>query len=48
MTWAQGAILYMVLLIVVAAVSLWMHGSPMRRRARRREMIDRYSRMEWK
>ena len=48
MSWQTGAVLYMGLLIFVSAVSLWFHGSQMRRRARRREMIDRYSKLVWK
>lgn len=48
MTWQQGAIAYCVLLVVIAAVSFWLHGRPMRRRAARRRMIERYCRLEWK
>jgi peptidoglycan/LPS O-acetylase OafA/YrhL len=47
MSWATGLILYCLLLIGIAAVSVWVHGAPMRRRARRRAMIERYSRLEW-
>jgi hypothetical protein len=47
MTWAQGAILYCLSMLLIAVVSIWIHGAPMRRRRRRREMIQRYTRMEW-
>jgi hypothetical protein len=48
MTWQTGLILICVLLVLLAIVSLWLHGRNMRLRQYRRQMIDRYSRMEWK
>lgn len=48
MTWAMGAILYCLALVGVAAISLWLHGAPMRKRQRKREALQRYCRLEWR
>ena len=48
MTWQAGGLIYCLLMIGIAGVSIWLHGRPMRRRAARRRMIERYTRLEWK
>lgn len=49
MGWATGIIACVLLpLFLIAAIAVWWHGRPMRLRARRRAMIERYCRLEWR
>lgn len=47
MSWSTGGILICLALVAIWAGAEWWQGRPMRLRAARRRMLERYSRMEW-
>lgn len=47
LTWQQGGILFCVVMLIIAAVSLRAHGHDMRRRQRQRDAWARFYRMRW-